>query len=54
MLTKLIITQQKRKYVMHPKRFEIHTTDGSHTIGMLCKHTNNGMLCIPVYGMYRY
>ena len=23
-----------------------------HTAGMLCKHTNNGMLCIPLHGMY--
>ena len=22
-----------------------------YAIGMKCKHTNSGMLCIPVYGM---
>jgi len=25
-----------------------------HTKGMFCKHTNIGMLCIPVYGMHWY
>ena len=23
-----------------------------HTLGMFCKHTNNGMLCIPLHGMF--
>ena len=46
-----VVTLLKRKYEIHTKRSKVHTTM-VHTIGMFCKHTNNGMLCIPLHGMF--
>ena len=38
----------KTKYENHTERSEMHIKNGSYH----SKHTSNGMLCIPLYGMY--